>query len=69
MYIYIYIIIVSSGINPPFINNVISYWLSTHLCPTLQHLSLSLIVSKHITSVHIKPCYDRLMKAIDEWGF
>ena len=61
--------IVSRRINPPFINNVISYWLPTHPRPTSQHLSLSLTVSKYITAIHIKPCYDHLMKAIEEWGF
>ena len=32
-------------------------------------LSLSLIVFKYITSICIKPCYDRMMKAIKEWWF
>ena len=33
---------------------------------TLQYLSLSLTVSKFITSICIKPCYDYLIKAVDE---
>ena len=36
---------------------------------TSRPLSLSLIVFKYITSICIKPCYDRMMKAIKEWWF
>ena len=35
--------------------------------PTSGHLSLFVIVPKYITSICIKPCYDHLMKAIEEW--
>ena len=36
---------------------------------TSRYLSLSMIVSKCITSIRIRPCYDHLMKAIEEWWF
>ena len=36
---------------------------------TSQHFSHSLVVSKYITLICIKPCYDHLMKAIEEWWF
>ena len=36
---------------------------------TSWHFSYSLIVSKYITSICIKLCYDRLIKAIEEWWF
>ena len=37
--------------------------------PTSQHLRLSLTVPKYVTSICIKPCYDHLMKAIEELWF
>ena len=37
--------------------------------PTSWHVNLSLIVPKYITSICIKPCYDHLMKTIEEWWF
>ena len=36
---------------------------------TSQHLSVSLIVCRYITSICAKSCYDNLMKAIEEWQF
>ena len=37
--------------------------------PTWRHLSLSLIVSKYIISICIKPRYGHMMKASKEWWF
>ena len=34
--------------------------------PTLRHPSLSLIVSKYITSICIRPCYDHQVKAVED---
>ena len=37
--------------------------------PISWDLSLSLIVSKYIASTCIKPCYEHLIKATEEWWF
>ena len=64
------------GQNPPFINNhsapIIVYPLTLRILlipPTSRHLSLSLTVSKYITSICLKPCHDHLIKAIEELWF
>ena len=58
--------------NPPSPTPVIGYQrifriLLTPSPNSSRHLSLSLIVPRHITSFCIKPCYDHLMKVIEEW--
>ena len=65
--------------HPPFINILSPLLLVTHPIleffnpppppPTSWHLSLSLIVSKYITSICIKSCYDNMMEAIKEQWF
>ena len=61
--------IVCRGVNPP--PPIIGYLPIFRILlpppPTSQHLSLSLTASKYITSISVKPCYDHLMKAIEEW--
>ena len=75
-----HLIIVCRGFKtPPFINNpfpIIVYSPTfrillippTPSSPTSRHFSHSLIVSKYITSICIKPCYDHLMKTIEEFS-
>ena len=73
IYIYIYNCSLQRGQSPPqFINNppssIIGYppifWIlflspPPPFPPASWHLSLSLIISKYITSICIKPCYDQ----------
>ena len=56
--IYIYIYNHSLQRVPPILQILLTF-----PYPTSRHLSLSLTVSKYITSICIKPCYNHLMKA------
>ena len=61
IYIYIYITIVYRVVNPPLLVTHPFFGFCYPLAPTSWHLSLSLIVSKNITSICIKPCYDHIV--------